>query len=187
MKTIPWFERQFEFSFPLETLPNVCARLRGTAARLDEELHEIERELLVAKPAGGWSAQEHAGHLADMEPLWLTRVEDFVAGREKMTPADLQNRKTHEAAHNDRALASILADFREDREELARRADGLDAATVARTLPHPRMGTPMRLIDHLFFVAEHDDHHLARIHDLLRRSSIRAGSDGARKAPGALR
>jgi hypothetical protein len=26
----------------------------------------------------------------------------------------------------------------------------------------------MRLIDHLYFVAEHDDHHLARIWELLK-------------------
>jgi hypothetical protein len=26
----------------------------------------------------------------------------------------------------------------------------------------------MRLIDHLYFVAEHDDHHLARIWELIR-------------------
>jgi hypothetical protein len=27
----------------------------------------------------------------------------------------------------------------------------------------------MRLVDHLFFVAEHDDHHLARIAELVGR------------------
>jgi hypothetical protein len=26
----------------------------------------------------------------------------------------------------------------------------------------------MRLVDHLYFVAEHDDHHLARIWELIR-------------------
>jgi hypothetical protein len=31
------------------------------------------------------------------------------------------------------------------------------------------MKTPMRLVDHLFFVAEHDDHHLARIWQLINR------------------
>jgi hypothetical protein len=33
-----WFERKFEFSFPVELLPNLCARLRGTPARLEEVL-----------------------------------------------------------------------------------------------------------------------------------------------------
>jgi hypothetical protein len=32
---------------------------------------------------------------------------------------------------------------------------------------HPRLKQPMRLVDHLFFVAEHDDHHLALIRELL--------------------
>lgn len=168
MKTIPWFERRFDFSLPLQMLPNVCTRLRGTSARLDETLRGAARERLVLKPDGGWSAQEHAGHLADMEPLWIVRLEDFIAGRETMTPADLQNRKTHEAGHNDRKLDTILADFRMARAELVQRAETLDAVAVARTLPHPRLGMPMRLLDHLFFVAEHDDHHLSRVQELLR-------------------
>jgi hypothetical protein len=35
--------------------------------------------------------------------------------------------------------------------------------------------TPMRLVDHLYFVAEHDDHHLARIWDLLSARAQPAG------------
>ena len=35
MSQVPiWFERKFEFSFPVELLPNLCARLRGTPAML---------------------------------------------------------------------------------------------------------------------------------------------------------
>ena len=35
MSQVPiWFERKFEFSFPVELLPNLCARLRRTPARL---------------------------------------------------------------------------------------------------------------------------------------------------------
>ena len=34
----PWFERKFDFSFPWELLLNLCARLRGTPARLRELL-----------------------------------------------------------------------------------------------------------------------------------------------------
>jgi len=45
--------------------------------------------------------------------------------------------------------------------------DELDASLFARTIPHPRLKTPMRLVDHLYFVAEHDDHHLARIWELV--------------------
>src|SRR4029077_4402813 len=31
-----WFGRTFDFSFPAELYPNICARLRGTPARLEE-------------------------------------------------------------------------------------------------------------------------------------------------------
>jgi len=34
---------------------------------------------------------------------------------------------------------------------------------------HPRLQQPMRLVDSLYFVAEHDDHHIAKISGLLRR------------------
>jgi uncharacterized damage-inducible protein DinB len=166
-----WFERSFEFSFPVELFPNLCARLRGTPVRLEEALRGVSQEILVAKPQGKWSAQEHAGHLVDLEPLWLARVGDYVASREELTATDLGNRKTDEAKHNARALGEILADFRSARARLTIRLDELDPSLFARSIPHPRLRTPMRLVDHLYFVAEHDDHHLARIWELLRRRS----------------
>jgi hypothetical protein len=47
------------------------------------------------------------------------------------------------------------------------RLGGIDAALFAESILHPRLRTPMRLVDHLYFVAEHDDHHLARIWELV--------------------
>jgi uncharacterized damage-inducible protein DinB len=168
MSRVPnWFERKFEFSFPVELHPNLCARLRGTAARLEETLRGRSHELLTGKTQEKWSAQEHAGHLLDLEPLWLARVGDYVAGSDQLTAADLRNRKTDEANHNAGPLEQILSDFRAARGRLLQRVDGLDASLFARAIPHPRLKTPMRLVDHLYFVAEHDDHHLARMWELV--------------------
>ncbi len=164
-----WFERKFEFAFSLDLLPNLRARLRGTPARLEETLRGRAHEILTAKPQGKWSAQEHAGHLLDLETLWLARLEDYVADRGQLTPADLTNRKTDEANHNVRPLEPLLAEFRAARAALLKRVDELDAPLFAQTLPHPRLKTSMRLADHLYFVAEHDDHHLARIWELITR------------------
>ena len=105
--------------------------------------------------------------MLDLEPLWLARVDDYVAARDQLTVADLTNRKTDEANYNARPLEKILAEFRFARQRLLIRVEELDASLFVRTLPHPRMKTPMRLADHLFFVAEHDDHHLARISELV--------------------
>jgi uncharacterized damage-inducible protein DinB len=168
MSQVPvWFERKFEFTFPVEQHPNLCARLRGTPARLEEIFRGASREVLVAKAGGKWSAQEHAGHLADLEPLWMARVEDFLASGDTLTVADLSNRRTHEANHNSRELQDILAEFRSARLRLVERAGTLPSTLFARSLLHPRLKQPMRLVDHLYFVAEHDDHHLARIWEMI--------------------
>jgi uncharacterized damage-inducible protein DinB len=166
-ETRPWFDRKFEFSFPVELLPNLLARLRGAPARLEDVLRGRPESVLVEKREGKWSAQEHAGHLLDLEPLWLARVEDFVAGSELLTRADLTNRKTDEANHNAKPLEQILEEFRASRFALLKRIGDLDVPAFTRPIAHPRLKTPMRLVDHLYFAAEHDDHHLARIWELL--------------------
>jgi uncharacterized damage-inducible protein DinB len=168
MSQVPiWFERKFEFSFPAELYPNVLARLRGTPARVEETLRKRSQALLVRKPQQKWSAQEHAGHLLNLEPLWLARVGDYVAGSDQLTVTDLQNRQTDAANYNAQPLEKILSEFRGARAKLLQGADEVDAALFARAIPHPRLKTPMRLVDHLYFVAEHDDHHLARIWELV--------------------
>lgn len=167
MSSVPrWFERQFEFAFPLEQYPNLCVRLRGTPARLEEMVRGCSGEVMIRKPQEKWSAQEHAGHLLDLESLWLQRVGDFVAGGSELTAADLRNRRTHEANHNARALADILAEFRDARKQLVDRVGTIEPDLFGRTLLHPRLKQPMRLVDHLYFVAEHDDHHLAVIWEM---------------------
>lgn len=168
-RIVPWFERRFDFTTPVSLLPNLLTRLAGGPARLEELLHDRPAAARTRKDGAGWSAQEHAGHLADLEPLWLTRLHDYAAGRSALTAADLTNRKTNEAGHNERPLEDILREFRAARGILVREARDLDPALLSRTLPHPRLGTPLRIIDHLYFAAEHDDHHLAHIWELASR------------------
>lgn len=168
MSSVPvWFERKFAFTFPAEEHPNLCIRLRGTPPRLEEMLRGCRPELLIIKPEGKWSAQEHAGHLLDLEPLWMARVDDFLNSAQVLTVADLSNRKTHEANHNAQPLEGILAAFRNARLQFVDRVAHFAPDIFARSALHPRMKQPMRLVDHLYFVAEHDDHHLARIWELL--------------------
>ena len=168
MSQVPiWFERKFELSLPVELIPNVRARLRGTPARLEDVVRGRSHDVLIGKTEGKWSGQEHAGHLLDLESLWLARVDDYVAASNQLTTADLKNRKTHEANHNARRLDEILVGFRAARERLLQRVEELDSSLFARAIPHPRLNTPMRLVDHLYFVAEHDDHHLAHIWELV--------------------
>src|ERR1035437_3336546 len=125
-----WFERKFDFTFPVEQHPNLCARLRGTPARLEEIARGADRDVLVRKPRENdkWSAQEHAGHLLDLEPLWMARVDDYITEASKLTVADLGNRKTCEAQHNQRPIDEILAEFRSARLRLVSRVETIDPA-----------------------------------------------------------
>jgi uncharacterized damage-inducible protein DinB len=98
----------------------------------------------------------------------MTRAGEIAAGGAVMTAADLDNRKTHQANHNALPLATLLEAFRRERGRLVAVLDQPDATLLERTALHPRLQSPMRLIDLLLFVAEHDDHHLARIGELLK-------------------
>jgi len=123
-------------------------------------------EVITRRPGEAWSIAEHAGHLADLEPLWLGRVDDLLAGEERLRPTDLQNRATWEANHNARPLAEILAEFRRRRASLIERLEGLSETELRASALHPRLEQPMTIVDLCFFVAEHDDHHLTTIRAL---------------------
>ncbi len=164
----PWFERHFDFDMPLWMYPNILERLRGTPARLEETVTGVSSAVLTHRIGEEWSLQENAGHLWDMEALWSGRLEDFLNGVETLRVADLTNRKTYDANHNASPIDSILANFRRERMTFLAKLDALDEATIQKTALHPRLKQPMRVIDHVFFVAEHDDHHLAQIARLKR-------------------
>lgn len=167
----PWFERRFSFDLPVSAAPGLLERLRGTAPRLDHRLARVAPARLTARYENRWTIQENVGHLGDLEPLWMSRVEDLAMGRPTLHPADLENRQTHEAHHNDHPLTDLLDRFRIAREDLVSQLESADEADWLRAALHPRLRSPMRLLDLAFFIAEHDDHHLATISDLLRRSA----------------
>jgi DinB family protein len=165
---IKWTDRRFEFNFPTGIYPEMIERMRGTPARLEELFAGLSRETLTAQVDGRWSMQENAGHLLDLESLVSQRVDEYLAGNAALHAADMSNRKTYDASHNDVPIDSILKAFRSARHELVQRLDSLDADVFGRSALHPRLNVQMRLVDMIFFQAEHDDYHLARISELKR-------------------
>jgi uncharacterized damage-inducible protein DinB len=163
-----WFERKFDFSFPVELYPEIIERLRGTPARIEERVRDVPSALLTRRDGDKWSILENIGHLLDLDELFAGRFEDYERGLEKLRAADLLNQKTHQAQHNSRPGAEILREFRQGRFVLVARLELQPPEYFHRTALHPRLNTPMRVTDLLYFVAEHDDHHLARISELLR-------------------
>ena len=163
MQQTRWFDRHFS---PVEDnglLPGIVERLDGTAPRLRSLLAGVERAVPVD---AGWSLAQEVGHLIDLEPLWLQRVHDIMRGQPVLTVADLSNRATHDADHDQWAVPQLVDRFERARRALVSTLRGASDDDLERSARHPRLGTPMRLIDLAYFVAEHDDHHLAKLREL---------------------
>lgn len=167
---IKWFDRQFNFDFLADTFPELIERLRGTPARLEVRLNSLPTDILVQPDGEKWSIQEHVGHLMDIdESLIMGRLDDYEDEEAALRPADLSNRQTHDAHHNSRDIVDVLAGFRTQRAAVIERLERADPSFFARTARHPRLDMPMRVCDMLFFHGEHDDYHLARITELVRK------------------
>lgn len=168
MKQVDWFARKFDFTSQQQVFPALLERLVGTPGRIEKKLQRIDAALYPVKADGKWSILEHVGHMADLEPLWQGRLEDILAGREELRPTDLSNRKTDEANHNARGAAALVHAFTALRETTIARLEALTEDQLFLSSLHPRLRTPMRTVDLFLFVAEHDDHHLAKMTEIHR-------------------
>ncbi|MBN9297562.1 MAG: DinB family protein [Filimonas sp.] len=167
MKKTAWFNRHFPVIEDNGLLPVIIERLAGAPVRLQELLADVPEEVLTRKPDDKWSAKEHAGHLADLEPLWYSRLEDLLEGKPELTVADLTNQRTHNANHNASTVAELIAAFKTWRAKFVTRLWQVEESSLEHTALHPRLRTPMRIIDLVYFVAEHDDHHLSAIREMI--------------------
>ncbi|HWO30490.1 MAG TPA: aminotransferase class V-fold PLP-dependent enzyme, partial [Candidatus Acidoferrum sp.] len=101
------------------------------------------------------------GHLADLCVLDDTRLYEFLSGSSVLSAADPTNHSTETAGHDRIPIALLLERLRTNRLSWVRRLEALSEDEVAHTAVHPRLKRPLRLLDWAYFVAEHDDHHLA--------------------------
>jgi hypothetical protein len=164
---IAWLDRRFDFDQPVGVFPPLLERLRGTPARARELIADISENILATRRNGKWSAKEHLGHLVDLQALDERRLCEFLRGAEVLSSADVENRTTESANHGSVPIAKIIKQLSTGREQLMRRLEVLNENEVTHAAMHPRLKIPMRLLDWLYFLAEHDDHHLA-----LARSAI---------------
>ena len=168
IETTKWADRNFDFNFPIGITLELLERLRGTPTRLAERVDSLPDDLLRKRAGENWSIQEHAGHLMDVEQLFLGRLDDYEIGLTELRSADISGRKTFDANHNERDIGEVLAGFHTIRGKLVSRLAELDATGFARMAHHPRSNRPMRLCDMLLLEATHDDYHLVEITKRIR-------------------
>lgn len=162
-----WFERKFPIIEDSSLLLDIIERLEGTGLRIENKLHNSGKSYLQSTANYKWSIKKQVGHLSDLEPLWLERVRQIKAGENELKAADLSNRKTEEASHDEERVKDLIARFAQQRTLLIAELRSCTADQLTNQSKHPRLGTPMKLVDLAYFVAEHDDHHLATIQEML--------------------
>jgi uncharacterized damage-inducible protein DinB len=167
MNKTKWFDRKFDLGFDTERYAAIYARLQQAPDVVKRIVAHLPEETLLYKPEGKWSIKEQIGHLSVLEPIWRIRFQDIREEKPRLTPADLDNRATTEAGFNTYALEALLEKFTVERKATLSLLDSIDALDTTKTSLHPRLQQPMRIIDLAYFVAEHDDHHMACIRELI--------------------
>ncbi len=162
MKRTEWFKRVFPPITDNGLFPSIIERLEGTAVRLRHKISKITNDLPIPEQ-GKWSIHKEIGHLIDLEPLWQGRTLQIIEGEKNLKIADLTNQKTHDTNHDAVNIYDLITQFEIEREQLLIILRQITDHDLDKAAVHPRLGTPMKLIDLAFFVAEHDDHHLAQI------------------------
>lgn len=167
MHTVKWTERKFLFGYDSGYAPLFMERLRCTAPRIEELLYKCDDASAGERKNNSWSLKEHIGHLTDLEKLHDGRLDDYINGLDTLRPADMTNKATEEATHNQKTINQLISDFRAVRGQYLKRLESMDEHIFNAVALHPRLQQMITLTDLLHFEAEHDTHHLTKMAEIL--------------------
>jgi len=162
MQKLSWFERVFKFGLPIGMLPFYIERLEGTSARIESKIKGISEEILSRRLDNKWSIKENIGHLAEVDEIALKRIGEIISGVSPMSRAVFEPQPYHEWPIN-----KVFKFFHETRLQNIKRYSDLKAEDLEKSSLHPRLNLMMTPVDLAWFDAEHDDHHLVRINEIL--------------------
>ena len=167
MKRQKWFDKKFTFQHSQNEYEIILAELSANPDKISKLVSTLPEEILSKRVDDKWSIKENVGHLIDLEELHSGRIDDFITGKEKLRPADLNNKKTDEANHNSKNISELLMELKNVRENFVKRLKELDEKVLSQSSIHPRLNQPMRPIDMAQFVLEHDKHHIETIKEII--------------------
>lgn len=162
MQKLQWFERVFQFGLPIGMLPFYVERLEGTVTRIEAKIKNISEEKLSYRLDSKWSIKENIGHLAEVDEVGLKRISEMISGVSPMSPAVFEPKPYQEWP-----ILRVLDYFRETRHKNISRYKELKLQEFEKSSLHPRLKVRMTPVDLAWFDAEHDDHHLVRINEIL--------------------
>lgn len=161
-----------EYGRSLDELPVLLERVQGTTARFRDLLARQPAEKLLHRAEGKWSVMEHLGHLLTLQDRFFPRVDDFAQRRTKLCDINLRDQVPFLQGQCLRMPGDVLEEFRLKRLDFANRVEHLHRRSLEHAAYHPCQDRAMRPMDMLFWIAEHDDHHLASVRALLYRPMI---------------
>jgi hypothetical protein len=164
MKKTEWFERKFVFGLPQGMLLFYLERLEGTYVRLEQKVRGIPEDILSNKLDGKWSVKQNIGHLAEVDEIALKRIAEIRNGISPMSPAVFEPRSDYNA----QPVAEVLKYFKTNRQKNLDEYKNIPQKDLDKSSLHPRLKILMTPVDLAYFDAEHDDHHLVRINEILR-------------------
>ena len=160
-----WFDRQFTFGFPVAMLPFFLERLEGTIYRLEARVRNIPEDVLSKQTDGKWSIKQNIGHLAEVDEISTKRIGEMASGVAVLSPAVFEPR----GDYNTQPISQVLHYFRTNRLKNLDRYKTIGLEDLDKASLHPRLKVTMTAVDLAWFDAEHDDHHLVTIHEILKR------------------
>jgi hypothetical protein len=163
MKRLEWFERKFTFGLSPAMLPFYLERLQGTISRIESKVKGVSEVVLSEKLDGKWSVKQNIGHLAEVDEIANKRIGEMIQGISPMSPAVFEPR----GDYNTQSVEEVIGYFRSTRQSNVRRYSDLSGDDLERSSLHPRLKVMMSPVDLAWFDAEHDDHHLVRISEIL--------------------
>jgi DinB superfamily len=166
MSVLPWFERNLRFGYPSEMLPFFLERLCGTIIRIETKVRGVSNEMLSAKYDGKWSIKQNIGHLAEVDSIANKRIDEMTADVEVMSPAVFEPKD-----YNPWPIERVIDFFKTNRDWNLKKYQSLPESDLKKSSLHPRLKVQMTPVDLAWFDAEHDDHHLVKINEILKRHS----------------
>jgi hypothetical protein len=162
MKRMDWFERSFTFGLPKVMLPFYLERLEGAIYRIEAKVKGINENILSEKFSDKWSVKQNIGHLAEVDQVGFTRIDEMFAEAAVLSPAVFEPQD-----YNPWPIEKVVAFFRQTRMANLEKYKRLKDTDVLKGSMHPRLKVKLTPVDLAWFDAEHDDHHLLKISDII--------------------
>jgi len=163
-----WIEKTFSFNKTMDDFNTLALSLHQNPIYIQQLTAELNNDQLNRSLDSKWSIKEHIGHLSDLEILHSKRLDEFIAGEKLLSPADMSNKRTNEADYNKLSLEDLNTQFLTCRKEFLVKLKTVPSEALMRKAFHGRLNNDMKLLDMLYFMNEHDLHHIESIKNLIQ-------------------